>query len=230
MLRCVGRFKLMQHFFLQRPIWLELMNVTKTILNPSPVCLIFKMGDDLRQDSITLKMLSLFDKVRNSLAVSPFFVSTSLLLPLLYLPLPLLPDDQLWKSEGLDLKLIPYGCMATGYKTGFIEVVKNAKTIAEVSEVSRLHLYQKPLVALTLRTVSVCPGVRSQGEQKTLPVDSEPPDGVSYSLAVQCCCHLMEVSVVWPVSMGKWMRRSSQKPSTPSSIPVQDTLLPPTLW
>ena len=39
---------------------------------------------------------------------------------------------QLWEEEGLDLCLIPYGCMATGPKTGFIEVVKNAKTIAEV--------------------------------------------------------------------------------------------------
>ena len=32
----------------------------------------------------------------------------------------------------MDLKLIPYGCMATGPRTGFIEVVKNSKTIAEV--------------------------------------------------------------------------------------------------
>ena len=33
----------------------------------------------------------------------------------------------------MDLELIPYGCMATGPKIGFIEVVKNAKTIAEVT-------------------------------------------------------------------------------------------------
>ena len=39
---------------------------------------------------------------------------------------------QLWELEGLDLELIPYGCIATGPNTGFIEVVKNAKTIAEV--------------------------------------------------------------------------------------------------
>ena len=40
---------------------------------------------------------------------------------------------QLWEEDGLDLALIPYGCIATGPQTGFIEVVKNAKTIAEVS-------------------------------------------------------------------------------------------------
>ena len=43
---------------------------------------------------------------------------------------------QLWENEGLDLRLIPYGCMATGMNSGFIEVVKNAKTIKEV-----LHKY-----------------------------------------------------------------------------------------
>jgi len=33
----------------------------------------------------------------------------------------------------LNLELIPYGCMATGPNTGFIEVVKNARTISDVS-------------------------------------------------------------------------------------------------
>ena len=42
-------------------------------------------------------------------------------------------NHQLWEEQGLDLELIPYGCMATGPQTGFIEVVKNAKTIAEVN-------------------------------------------------------------------------------------------------
>ena len=34
----------------------------------------------------------------------------------------------------MDLELIPYGCIATGPNTGYIEVVKNAKTIAEVGD------------------------------------------------------------------------------------------------
>ena len=44
---------------------------------------------------------------------------------------------QLWEEQGLDLELIPYGCMATGPNIGFIEVVKNAKTIKEVSACHR---------------------------------------------------------------------------------------------
>jgi len=30
--------------------------------------------------------------------------------------------DMLWKSEGLDLRMIPYGCLATGDHQGMIEV------------------------------------------------------------------------------------------------------------
>ena len=30
--------------------------------------------------------------------------------------------DTLWKSEGLDLKMMPYGCLATGSNSGLIEV------------------------------------------------------------------------------------------------------------
>lgn len=42
---------------------------------------------------------------------------------------------QLWEEDGIDLALIPYGCIATGPDSGFIEVVKNARTIAEVRRV-----------------------------------------------------------------------------------------------
>ena len=42
---------------------------------------------------------------------------------------------QLWEEEGLELHLIPYGCIATGPNGGFIEVVKNSKTIADVNNV-----------------------------------------------------------------------------------------------
>lgn len=50
------------------------------------------------------------------------------------------------------MKLIPYGCLATSTNTGFIEVVKNAKTISEVSCVvfeSIKHL--PPLVIIKCR-------------------------------------------------------------------------------
>ena len=44
-------------------MWLELKNMSRSAICPSPVRLIFKMGDDLRQDMITLRILALFDKV-----------------------------------------------------------------------------------------------------------------------------------------------------------------------
>ena len=39
---------------------------------------------------------------------------------------------QIWQEDGLNLCLIPYGCVATGPNSGIIEVVKDAKTIADV--------------------------------------------------------------------------------------------------
>ncbi|XP_077370871.1 phosphatidylinositol 4,5-bisphosphate 3-kinase catalytic subunit delta isoform [Festucalex cinctus] len=64
------------------------------------VGIIFKNGDDLRQDMLTLQMIRLM--------------------------------ENLWKKEGLDLRMIPYGCLSTGNKMGFIEVVKNSDTIANI--------------------------------------------------------------------------------------------------
>uniref|UniRef100_A0A674PRR9 phosphatidylinositol-4,5-bisphosphate 3-kinase n=1 Tax=Takifugu rubripes TaxID=31033 RepID=A0A674PRR9_TAKRU len=62
--------------------------------------IIFKNGDDLRQDMLTLQMIRLM--------------------------------EILWKKEGLDLRMIPYGCLSTGNKMGLIEVVKNSDTIANI--------------------------------------------------------------------------------------------------
>ena len=50
---------------IQRPLWLELHNVNPTALVESPIRLILKLGDDLRQDMITLQMFSLFEKVKS---------------------------------------------------------------------------------------------------------------------------------------------------------------------
>ena len=51
---------------LQKPQWLEMYNVDPTVLRQSPTRLILKLGDDLRQDMITLRMFTLFEKVRRS--------------------------------------------------------------------------------------------------------------------------------------------------------------------
>lgn len=98
-------------------------NVHPTAIKFAPTRLIMKQGDDLRQDMITLRMFALFEKV--CLTAHSHFTHT-LLTNVLLLP-------QLWERDGLpNLCLIPYGCMATSPNTGFIEVVKNARTIAEV--------------------------------------------------------------------------------------------------
>lgn len=62
--------------------------------------IMFKNGDDLRQDMLTLQVIRLM--------------------------------DSLWKEEGLDLMMIPYGCLATGKDVGLIELVKCAKTITAI--------------------------------------------------------------------------------------------------
>jgi len=60
---------------------------------------IFKIGDDLRQDAVVLNLLSLM--------------------------------DQLWLAENLDLKMTPYCVVPTSSNSGVIQVVPDAKTMAD---------------------------------------------------------------------------------------------------
>ena len=39
-----------------------------------------------------------------------------------------------WEREGLDLRLSPYGCVATGNEKGFIEIVLNSDTTANITK------------------------------------------------------------------------------------------------
>uniref|UniRef100_A0A669CYY7 phosphatidylinositol-4,5-bisphosphate 3-kinase n=1 Tax=Oreochromis niloticus TaxID=8128 RepID=A0A669CYY7_ORENI len=80
-----------------KPLWLMFKNPA---VEGDMVGIIFKNGDDLRQDMLTLQMIQLM--------------------------------ENLWKKEGLDLRMIPYGCLSTGNKMGLIEVVKNSDTIANI--------------------------------------------------------------------------------------------------
>uniref|UniRef100_G3VA95 phosphatidylinositol-4,5-bisphosphate 3-kinase n=1 Tax=Sarcophilus harrisii TaxID=9305 RepID=G3VA95_SARHA len=70
------------------------------VFGGDPLGVIFKNGDDLRQDMLTLQMLRLM--------------------------------DLLWKEAGLDLRMLPYGCLATGDRSGLIEVVSTSETIADI--------------------------------------------------------------------------------------------------
>jgi phosphatidylinositol kinase/protein kinase (PI-3 family) len=80
------------------PLWLVFRNA-----DPSgkPIYVMFKAGDDLRQDLLTLQILDLF--------------------------------DNMWKASGLDLHMLPYGCVATGEGQGMIEIVLKSDTMANIT-------------------------------------------------------------------------------------------------
>ena len=93
----IGKCKVMDSKKL--PLWLVFKNADPL---GSSIYIIFKAGDDLRQDLLTLQMLELMDNV--------------------------------WKTSGLDLHLIPYGCVATGEGVGMIEVVLSSDTVANITK------------------------------------------------------------------------------------------------
>uniref|UniRef100_A0A8B9HP21 phosphatidylinositol-4,5-bisphosphate 3-kinase n=1 Tax=Astyanax mexicanus TaxID=7994 RepID=A0A8B9HP21_ASTMX len=82
-----------------KPLWIVYHN---KLLVGDTLGIIFKNGDDLRQDMLTLQILRLM--------------------------------DLLWKEANLDLRIVPYGCLATGDRTGLIEVVSSADTIANIQK------------------------------------------------------------------------------------------------
>ncbi|XP_069062280.1 phosphatidylinositol 4,5-bisphosphate 3-kinase catalytic subunit gamma isoform-like isoform X1 [Pleurodeles waltl] len=84
----------------KKPLWLEFSCGESGLGDSAPIGIIFKHGDDLRQDMIILQMLVIMDSI--------------------------------WQEHSLDLNLVPYGCISTGYKIGMIEVVRDARTIASV--------------------------------------------------------------------------------------------------
>ncbi|XP_051963061.1 phosphatidylinositol 4,5-bisphosphate 3-kinase catalytic subunit beta isoform-like [Xyrauchen texanus] len=84
-----------------KPLWIVYNN---KLLGGDTLGIIFKNGDDLRQDMLTLQILRLM--------------------------------DLLWKEANLDLRIVPYGCLATGDHSGLIEVVSSADTIANIQKTS----------------------------------------------------------------------------------------------
>lgn len=83
------------------PLWLVWENPdTMADVTDHKYYIMFKNGDDLRQDMLTLQVIRLM--------------------------------DSLWKNEGLDLRMIPYGCLSTGKDVGLIEIVTPAKTITAI--------------------------------------------------------------------------------------------------
>jgi len=81
------------------PLWLVFTNADPV---GADLYVIFKCGDDLRQDQLTLQMLRIMERR--------------------------------WERAGLDLQLSAYLCVATGDELGFIEVVLNSDTTANITK------------------------------------------------------------------------------------------------
>uniref|UniRef100_UPI0040388D0E phosphatidylinositol 4,5-bisphosphate 3-kinase catalytic subunit delta isoform-like isoform X2 n=1 Tax=Callospermophilus lateralis TaxID=76772 RepID=UPI0040388D0E len=81
-----------------KPLWI--IYGSEEAGSADSIGIIFKNGDDLHQDMLTLQMIQLM--------------------------------DALWKQEGLDLRMTPYGCLPTGDCMGLIEVVQHSDTIANI--------------------------------------------------------------------------------------------------
>eukprot|EP01113_Clastostelium_recurvatum_P032806 TRINITY_DN4264_c0_g1_i2.p1 TRINITY_DN4264_c0_g1~~TRINITY_DN4264_c0_g1_i2.p1 ORF type:complete len:1541 (+),score=313.05 TRINITY_DN4264_c0_g1_i2:38-4660(+) len=81
------------------PLWLVFQNTDPA---GDPVHVIFKIGDDLRQDILTLQMLWCMDR--------------------------------LWKLDGLDMCLSVYTVVPVSEDAGFIEVVQDAETFANIQK------------------------------------------------------------------------------------------------
>jgi len=83
----------------KKPLWLALENVDPGEGN---ILVMFKSGDDLRQDQLTLQLLRVMEKI--------------------------------WIVEGLNLRLTPYLCLSTGNETGFLQIVPNSDTTANIQK------------------------------------------------------------------------------------------------
>uniref|UniRef100_T1GPX7 phosphatidylinositol 3-kinase n=1 Tax=Megaselia scalaris TaxID=36166 RepID=T1GPX7_MEGSC len=77
------------------PIKIAFVGPDKTLL-PA----IFKAGDDLQQDMLTIQLVRVMNK--------------------------------LWLAEKLDLKIVTFDCVPTGYRKGMIEMVSEAETLRKI--------------------------------------------------------------------------------------------------
>lgn len=131
------------------PLWLVFQNPEPT---QRPLYVMFKSGDDLRQDMLTLQMLNIMDKVRDH--GDDVIVCAHIVLIFLLLHSPfLLAWSQLWQAHNLDLRMMIYGCISTGPEVGLIEIVLNAETVCKIQMVPKLlfqfdHVLTPPCLAI----------------------------------------------------------------------------------
>jgi phosphatidylinositol-4,5-bisphosphate 3-kinase len=91
----------------QKPLWLVFESA-----DPSApeIAMIFKTGDDLRQDMLTLQML----KVSSRLFLLSFFHSFIFWLTTFVFLRKKKIMDEIWQEDGLDMRMTQYGCVAAG--------------------------------------------------------------------------------------------------------------------
>lgn len=115
----------------KKPLWLVWQNPDPLSGAPnvhSYNAIIFKNGDDLRQDMLTLQVIKIMDHI--------------------------------WHTEGVDLRMTPYTCLATGHQVGMIEVVRNAKTVYQI------QCMGGKLAALQLETMNLYNWIRDHNKDR----------------------------------------------------------------
>jgi phosphatidylinositol kinase/protein kinase (PI-3 family) len=107
---------------------------TNTDPSAPPVEIIFKTGDDLRFAYFLQLKSCLPNPILTQETDSFYFRQDMLTLQMIGLM------DRAWQTVGMDLALSVYGCVATGVSSGFIEVVLNAETTANIQKSAGMWL------------------------------------------------------------------------------------------
>ena len=105
------------------PLWLVFENADPL---GDDYYVMFKSGDDLRQDVLTLQMIRIMDRLWQSegLDLKSEYIMQS-------------PPNSVYRvmSEGLFVVTVSsYGCIATGDEEGLLEIVMNSDTMANISK------------------------------------------------------------------------------------------------
>lgn len=91
---------------------------------------IYKVGDDLRQDMLTLQ-------VRRVIPIKSVMIFYLQMIRLM---------DRLWLRAGLDLRIVSFHCVPTGWKAGMVEFVEDAPTLREIQVLSPLTINRLTLL------------------------------------------------------------------------------------